>query len=630
MEKMDGKSFDGVQENIKKLKKLFPECVNENKINFQKLKLLLGEEAVEDGERYEFIWHGKSKAIKLAQTPTTATLRPDKSSSNNWQTTENIYIEGDNLESLKLLQKAYFGKIKMIYIDPPYNTGNDFVYKDDYRDNISNYKKIIGQENKENGDMSGRFHTNWLNMMYPRLKAARNLLRDDGIIFISIDDNELCNLKKICDEIYGESHFAGQFIIQTNKGGQDYNDIAKTHEYLLCYYKSDKAKLNLLPKADLKSFKYEDGEGKYELRELRNRNPKFHAKNRPNLFYPIYVDPEAEDIYGCCAVSLIKRENYIEVFPFNKEGKESCWRWGKERLEKNIVPGSPEKSNVVAKKKRNGGWNIYEKNRKTWTKVKSIWDEPEVRTEQGTIELRELFGSSVFDHPKPVELIKKLLLIGSGPDDLILDFYSGSATTAQAVMELNAEDGGKRKFILIQMPEHVKKGTDAFEAGYKTICDIGKERIRKAGAKILKETGKNDLDTGFKVFKLDSSNLKQWDSKAENVEQYLLDMQNNLKADRTNEDLIYEILLKIGLPLTESIEEIKSGEKTIYKVGGGLAFICLEDEIDSELIDNLLTYKPNDLSPKIIFKDAGFVDDAAKMNAIQTLHENGLNDVRSV
>jgi len=629
MEKLDGKSLDLVRTNIEALKKLFPEVVTEGKIDFEKLKLVLGEEIEKRNERYEFTWHGKTQTMKLAQTPSTGTLRPDKQSSKNWDTTENLYIEGDNLEVLKLLQKSYFGKIKMIYIDPPYNTGKDFVYKDDFRDNIKNYKEMTQQTTKANTETNGRYHTDWLNMMYPRLKLARNLLREDGFIFVSINDSEQANLKKIMDEIYGEDHFFAQIVVQSNKRGQTYKDIANTHEYLLVYSKSDQSSLSEILKED-NSLPYEDKKGKFDLWELRNRNPKFGRHNRPNLYFPIYVAPSMIDENGYSRISLKRTSEYfVEVYPKNSQGKESCWRWSVNKImEDGDLEG--ECPTIIARQKQNGDWNIYEKSRKSTTKPKSLWNENEVINEQGTIELGILNLGTYFDHPKPIHLVKKILTISSEKEDIILDFFSGSATTAHAVMQLNAEDGGNRKFIMVQLPEPTAENSEAYKAGYKNICEIGKERIRRAGEKIVQETGKNDLDIGFKVFTLDSSNIKMWDPDFENLKQDLFDYKDNMKEDRTKEDLLYEILLKIGLPLTIPIEEIDYNGKTIYNVGFGAVLLCLENDIDLDVVHEMMKYKSEHLSPKVIFKESGFMNDSVKINAIQTLKKNGINDVRSV
>lgn len=641
MEKMNGETLSIVEENISKLKEIFPEIFNEDKVDLEKLGELLGEYRDNNTERYTFTWPGKSKAIRIAQTPSTGTLRPYKEESKNWDETGNLYIEGDNLEVLKLLQKSYYGKVKLIYIDPPYNTGNDFVYKDDYKDNLENYLVITGQKDEEgnrittNTESNGRFHSNWLNMMYPRLKLARNLLRYDGAIFISIDDNELDNLKKICDEIFGEDNFIGRIMPVVNPGGRDYKQIALTHEYLLVYAKSDLTELQEITKEI--EFKMKDDLGGYELRDLRNRNPKFHSGNRPNLFYSFYVNPNKKDKYGCCSVSLEKGDGYdIEVKPYNSLGKESVWRWGKAKARENISLEDIDKSQVLAKPKKDGGWTISEKNRRSSTKAKSIWDETEMRTEDGTRMIRKIFGFTPFDHPKPVAFIKRILEL-SGEADIILDFFSGSATTAQAAMELNSEDNGKRKFILVQLPENTDEKSEAYRAGYKNICEIGKERIRRAGEKIREENkgkkGIEDLDIGFKVYKLDSSNINKWDSDYnQDLGSNLLSMVENIKKDRTEEDILYEILLKYGIDLNVPIEEQSINGKKVFSIGFGAILACLDEEITLEVVEGIGKLK-EELEPetcRVVFMDNSFKTDSVKTNAVQILKRYSIEDVKSI
>lgn len=388
----------------------------------------------------------------------------------------NLIVEGDNLLALKSLLPQYTGKIKCIYIDPPYNTGNDdWIYNDNVNSPL--IKEWLG---KEVSDDDLTRHDKWLSMMTPRLHLMRELLSEDGLIFISIDDNEVHRLRSLMDEIWGEENFFGQITVVINKGGRDYLEISKVHEYLICYGNSDKSSILEIP-SKRKDFKYKDNIGKYLLRELRNRNPKFGRHNRPNLFYPIYVNPNVQDEYGCNPVSISKTKEYsVEVSPYNSEGKESCWRWGKETLESNI------KENVVGRQKSDGGWNIYEKYRKTTKKVKSLWDETEMRTELGTRTIREIFGQDVFPFPKSPEVLKRVAQMSLKGNDYIIDAFAGSGTTAQAVLELNEEDKGNRKFILIQMPENSK------EEPNKNICrDITRERVVKVIEKKLenKEVG---------------------------------------------------------------------------------------------------------------------------------------------
>ncbi|ODA16798.1 DNA methylase N-4 [Geobacillus thermoleovorans] len=607
MEKLDGRSLDLIKTNIEALKQLFPEVVTEGKIDFDKLKLVLGEEIETRNEKYEFTWHGKTQAMKLAQTPSTGTLRPDKASSKNWETTENLYIEGDNLEVLKLLQKSYFGKIKMIYIDPPYNTGKDFVYKDDFRDNIKNYKEITQQTTKANTETNGRYHTDWLNMMYPRLKLARNLLREDGVIFISIDDTEVSNLKKICDEIFGEVNFITVFIWQRAFAPVNMNKFAsRNHDFILCYAKQiDFLSWYGLPRSQEADTRYanldNDPRGPWTSGDLSVGPPV------PEKIYEI-VTPSGRVVYP---------------------PKGYCWRVTKERFAELLADNRiwfGKDGDSVPRLKR-----FLSEVKSTITPL-TVWTYQEVsHSQDAKKELKELFDDqSVMDYPKPIKLMKRILELSTRDNDIILDFFSGSATTAHAVMQLNTEDGGNRKFIMVQLPEKTDETSDAYKAGYKNICEIGKERIRRAGEKIVQETGKTDLDIGFKVFKLDSSNIKEWDPDFDNLEQTLFDLQNNIKEDRTKEDLLYEILLKIGLPLTVPIEEIDCRGKTIYNVAYGSVLVCLEDEIDLDLVQEMLNYRSEHMPPKVIFKESGFMSDAVKTNALQTLKKHGITDVRSV
>jgi adenine-specific DNA-methyltransferase len=607
MEKLDGKSLDLTKENIKVLKKLFPEVVTEGKIDFEKLKLVLGEEIETSNEKYEFTWHGKAQSLKLAQTPSTGTLRPDKESSKNWDTTENLYIEGDNLEVLKLLQKAYFGKIKMIYIDPPYNTGKDFVYKDNFRDNIQNYKEITGQMAKINTETNGRYHTDWLNMMYPRLKLARNLLTDDGVIFISIDNNENSNLRKICDEIFGEMNYIEEIIWQKKFSPQnDAKYFSLNHESLLCYAKSKSSfSRNLLPMT-------EEQKSRYKNPDNDPRGPWTSGDISVGRITP-------KDIYP------IKTPSGREVFPPSG----NSWRYSKEKIQELIADNRiwfGESGDNVPRVKR----FLSETNR--GMVPISLWFHDEVgHTQSAAQDLKKLFNDKAyFNYPKPVNYIKKALILSTNSNDIILDFFSGSATTAHATMQLNAEDGGNRKFIMVQLPEPLDEKSEAYKDGYRTICDIGEERIRRAGDKIVEETGKTDLDIGFKVFKLDSSNIKAWDPETANLEQNLFDLKDNIKEGRTKEDLLYEILLKIGIPLTTPVEEVNIGGKTIYNVGSGAVLLCLEDKIDLNLVNEIIKLKPKDFDSRVIFKETGFLNDSVKTNAIQTLKKNGIMDVRSV
>mgnify|MGYP000892432528 CR=1 FL=1 len=459
-------------------------------------------------EGYELKFLGKSYAKYLTSTETETVLVPDlkHNSEPDNKDSENLYIVGDNLDALKHLLGSYAGKVKCIYIDPPYNTGSDrFAYNDDFGFSASQLAEKIGLTEDEAEriiDLQGKSsHSAWLTFMYPRLQLAKELLADDGVIFISIDDNELANLRLLCDEIIGEQNFQAVVIPIVNPGGRDYKDIAVSHEYLIIFGKREDVGIGEIEKEA--SFNLHDNLGGFELRELRNRNPKFNRQNRPNLYYPLYVDPLTRTKDGYCEVSLSPSDRFtVETFPRNSAGQDSCWRWGKQLVSENLVSGSAYESQVVARQKSDGGWNIYQKNRKSTTKAKSVWSETGMRTEDGTREVRSLFGAAVFDHPKPISLIKRCLEIATEDDSLILDFFSGSGTTAHAVFSSNSDDKGKRRFILVQLDEQISSDHIAYSEGFRTIDEIGRERIKLAAAKIKDETGA-DIDYGFKLYRLE-------------------------------------------------------------------------------------------------------------------------------
>jgi len=571
VEKLDGTSMNLVQENAKKLKEIFPEIFAEDKIDFDLLEQICcggGVQKLEDSkERYSLTWNGKARARQIAQEVSTGTLRPAKEESKNWDNTENIYIEGDNLEVLKLLQKSYHGKIKMIYIDPPYNTGKDFVYKDNFRANIENYKKVTGQVSEEgtklttNTDTDGRYHSNWLNMMYPRLKLARNLLTDDGVIFISIDDNEQANLKKLCDEIFGEENFIAQIVWERAYAPVNLKKhFSESHDYMVCYSKNINLSIN-------------NGLKRSEEADNRYLNP----DNDPRGVWQsdnFSVGPAVEsNIYKI--VSPSGRENY----PPNGRS----WRVSEEKFKEMLLDNRVwfgEDGNGVPRQKR------FLSEVKNSITPMTIWKYTEVgHSQDATKKLKELFDEvHVFDYSKTVELIKRCIELYTIQGDIILDFFSGSSTTAHSVMQLNAEDGGNRKYIMVQLPELCDEDSEAYKAGYKNICEIGKERIRRAGEKIKSDESlplenREKLDVGFKVFKLDSSNIKEWDTDTEDLQQTLLDSIENIKRDRNTLDVLYEILLKYGLDLNIPIEE----NKDFYSIGGGSLLVSLNKEINNEV-----------------------------------------------
>ena len=644
------RSADVVAENLERLEALFPEAFTEGQVDFDVLKQLLGDSVDEREEKYGLNWHGKLQARQLALTPSTGTLRPCPEDSVDWDTTQNLMIEGDNLEVLKLLQKSYAGKVKLIYIDPPYNTGKDFIYPDDYRDNIKNYLEMTGQidgENRKlssNKEASGRFHTDWLNMMYPRIKIARNLLVDDGVIAVSVDDTEVGNLRQLLDEVFGMEQLQAQVIIQSNKRGQTYKQIAKTHEFLLLYSKSGAVKLNELDKSD-NALPFNDSIGPFDLWELRNRNPKFGRFNRPNLFFPIYVLPNSLDECGYSRVSLTPNcEDSEPVLPLNSRGEEGCWRWGREKISNSdLCSDSPV---LIARKRRDGEWNIYEKSRKNTTKPKSIWLETQFINEQGTIELGRLDMSDAFDHPKPVTMLQRCILIGTKRDDLILDFFAGSGTTAHAVMAQNSSDGGRRKYILVQLPEPL----DPLDKAQKTaavfcdrlgkprnIAELTKERLRRAANKIKDENPLFRRDFGFRVFKLDTSNIRAWEPNPNDLEETLLDSIDHIKPDRSEEDILYEVLLKLGLDLCVPIETREIVGKLIRSVGAGTLIVCLDEKIAQDEVEPLalgIAEWHDELAPAgdntVVFRDSAFQDDVAKTNLTAILQQRGLENIRSL
>jgi adenine-specific DNA-methyltransferase len=627
MEKIDkghplSQSTDFVAQNIETLKTLFPTIVKEGKIDIKELQALLGDDVETEDEYYRFTWAGKSMARREANKPSTATLRTDKESSKDWDTTQNIFIEGDNLEVLKLLQKSYANKIKMIYIDPPYNTGKDFVYKDNYNDNLSNYLAITGQVDEEgkrintNSESDGRYHSNWLNMMYPRLKLARNLLKDDGVIFISIDDNEAVNLKKACDEIYGEENFIGQLIWKSrqNKDNRNISGLSVDHEYVFCYSRSFQSRVFIGSERKVEQYKNPDNDPRGPW-VSGNMVGILSEDLRPNCHYDLinpatninYGKPKLGWRYDKNSMSRMILENRI-IWPENKDGRPR-----KKVFLNELNDELPAYTSII-------GADVYTRN--------------------GTKTINKLFEAKIFDFPKPFELIKDLMeqIITPDENELILDFFAGSGSTAHATIKLNSEDAGNRKFICVQLPEPTHEKSEAYKAGYKTISEITKERIRRAGEKIkyemkedlFSEQGKT-LDIGFRAFKLDSSNIRAWDGSPEALEENLLNAGKNIKENRTEEDVLYEILLKYGLDLTLPIEQKAIAVKQVFNIGMGALFICLGDNITTAVAEGIGKWK-EDLQPatsKVIFKDTGFTD-VEKTNSMQILKRYGILEVNTI
>ena len=611
---LDGLSMNLEQANLDKLRSVFPECVSEGKLDIDKLLSLCGEYIDNDFEKYRFEWKGKAECLRLAQKRSSGTLRPCPAESVNWDTTQNLYIEGDNLEVLKLLQSAYYRKVKMIYIDPPYNTGNDFVYADDFADPLARYKEVTQQTTKSNPETMGRYHTNWLNMMYPRLRLAANLLRDDGVIFISIDDNEIDNLKKLCNEVFGEENFAAQIVWQKKYAvSNDDPGIASMHEYIVVYQKSPSFQRNLLPRTEKQLSRYKnidnDPRGVWSSDNYISNKSRWE---RPTLWYPIKHPKTGEDVWP--------DENAV-------------WRYSQEKhqqmVEENRLYWGPDQSYARPRIKR------FLSEIQDGIVPSTWWPFEEVgHNDEAVKETNELIGKKVFSTPKPIRLLTRILQLSTekNSNDIILDFFSGSSATAHAVMQLNAEDGGNRRFILVQLPEVCDEKSEAYKAGYKNICEIGKERIRRAGKKLtenkdgqLSMDGENaPLDIGFKVFKLDTSNMKLWDStpieeaNADELTERMNQMVRRIKPERSDLDMVYEVMLKLGVPLTYPVQQLDINGKPVYEVGEDcLLLICLAEFVEPEDVETMADYAP----AKMIMSRDSFKDDTAMANAYYILRD---------
>ena len=633
MDKMKMETTNKTLENLQKLKKMFPEVITESKdengeivaaVNAKKLEQLLSTKVIDGDERYDFTWVGKKQAMIEACKPIRKTLRPCREESVDWENTQNLYIEGDNLDVLKLLQESYLNKVKMIYIDPPYNTGNDsFIYPDDYSTNKDAYDEEVGAIDEsgyrmfKNTETNGRFHSSWCSMMYPRLKLARNLLSEDGVIFISIDDHEVENLKKICSELFGAGNFVGLFTLQSNpRGSQNSKYLSYVHEYILMFAKNiDKLNLKGIGKNEdaISEYSLKDENGRmYRLLGLRKRGGAWRREDRPNMFYPVYVNSKTHKI------SLVKQENTdIEIIPKRPTGELSRWTWGSNKFIEEI-------DKVVAKKVNRIGepdaWDVFRKDYidndsgeiKT-TKVKTIWIEKETNYQNAKNEIKDIFGNSeIFDYPKPTYIVHKLAsMIFFDDSDVILDFFTGSASTAHAVMQLNADDGIKRQFVMVQLPEVCDEKSEAYKAGYKNICEIGKERIRRAGKKIVEESGKKDLDIGFRVLKLADGNMKDvYYTPEEYNQKDLADMASNIKDDRTSEDLLYACMLEWGLELSLPHKVQTVAGYNVHIVDDGALVACFDDKISENAIKQIAELQPL----RAVFRDSGFAGDAARVN----------------
>lgn len=632
MDKLKMHTPNKADENFKKLAALFPNAVTETvdeaagevvrAIDKDVLMQEISTKVVEGREeRYQFTWPDKKKSVLLANAPINKTLRPCREESVDFDSTENLYIEGDNLEVLKLLQETYLGKIKMIYIDPPYNTGNDFVYNDDFVESVDEYLEGSGQFDEDgmrlvqNTESNGRFHTDWLNMIYPRLKLAKHLLTDDGVIFISIDDNEQENMKKICDEIFGSCNYLTCITRATGTPtGGGFDGLVNEIDYILIYAKSIQVTaINGLPMSeeDSKIYDQVDERGRYLIRPLRRTGGEDRREDRPTMFFPITA-PDGSAVY-----------------PMGPTGYESRWICSPATVEKMIA------NNMLAWKKivRQGEevWQVYQKfyleNR---TKAPgNLWNDVE-GNKKATRDIRTIFGGEkLFDFPKPIGLLIKALLIGSAKDSIILDFFSGSATTAHAVMKLNAEDGGHRKFIMVQLPEETDEKSEAYKAGYKNICEIGKERIRRAGAKIKEEAELTvqDLDIGFRVLKCDSSNMKDvYYNPAEYEASLFGSLEDNIKEDRTPEDLLFQVMLDLGVLLSSKIEESTIAGKRVFKVEGNYLIACFDEAVTDEVITEIAKQKPY----YFVMRDSSMASDSVATNFEQIFTTYSPDTVKKV
>lgn len=610
MEKLKMQSPDLTQKNIEAIEKLFPNVITEVRdetgklrkaVDFDLLRQELSSVIIEgDKERYQLTWPGKKEAMLLANAKINKTLRPVKEDSVDWDNTQNLYIEGDNLEALKLLQEAYLGKIKCIYIDPPYNTGNDYIYRDDFTQEKDGYLEGTGQVDEDgnrlfrNTESNGRFHSDWLSMMYSRLKIARNLLKDDGMIFISIDENEIENLKKLCNEVFGKSNSVGTFIWRKKDGGgQTREAFVIEHEYIVVYRKSDNTTwIDKSVKRDKSEYNKSDDRGIYKIIKLAKWGNTARREDRPSMYFPL------------------KAPNGTLVFPVAPDGNEGRWRIGKEKMNELI------RLDLIHWEKKDGKWVPYEKeyfdNQEKVIKERSILYDI-ANTGDGSNVLTEIFGrKDIFENPKPVELVKLLLSYNTVSNDIILDFFSGSATTAHAVMQLNAEDGGNRnrKYIMVQLPEPTSEDSEAYKAGYRNICELGKERIRRAAKKIKEETNA-DIDYGFRVFRVDSSNMKDVYYRPSKLDQgKLVQLESNIKEDRTAEDLLIQVILDCGLELSLPMETREFEGKKVFFVAGNSLVACFDEDVPEHVIKEIAKEQPL----RVVFRDRSFSDDADRIN----------------
>lgn len=602
-------------ENVAKIAELFPGVVTEGKVNIDLLRSMLGEEVFGD-EAYEFTWVGKRAAIAEAGRPIRKTLRPCVEESKDWDTTENLYIEGDNLDVLKLLQESYLGKVKLLYIDPPYNTGTAMIYMNDYSQSREMWQQNTGEYDLDgnrlvqNNDSNGRFHSDWCSMMYPRLVIARNMLRDDGFAVLAMDDSEIENLIKICDEVFGEKNKIGIVtVVHKPEGRNQEKFFGTSNEFFLVYAKNKGiATFNdvIIDSEKLKEYEFTDKQGKYKKKDfIRRADGKYATRQaKPNFWYPIYVSDDFKEI------TTVDKKGYQKVLPIIDNGVERTWKTLPETFNKMYQNGQ-----IIAENK-DGKIVIYEKMRESQV-IKTHWIKKQYHAYHfGTKVLEDLLHAKTFDFPKSLFLIIDILKITTSKTDIICDFFSGSATTAHAVMQLNAEDGGNRKFIMVQLPEVTDEKSEAFKAGYKNICEIGKERIRRAGDKIKAEAGftAQNLDIGFRVFKLDDTNMNEvYYAAGDYTQDLVLQMESNIKPDRTDLDLLYGCLLDWGLPLSMPHTHEKIDGFTIHTYNDGDLIACFEERISEKAIREIASRKPL----RAVFRDSSFNSSPEKINVFE-------------
>lgn len=611
MDKLKMQTANRADENYKKLAAMFPnaitETIDENgevvrAIDKDVLMQEISCKVVDSNEeRYQFTWPDKKKSILLANAPIKKTLRPCREESVDFDNTENLYIEGDNLEVLKLLQETYLGKIKMIYIDPPYNTGNDFVYADDFAQSTDEYLENSGQFDDDgkrlvkNLDSNGRFHTDWLNMIYTRIRISKDLLQEDGVIFISIDDNEIDNLSKICSEIFGEDNFICKFIWKSKLGKVGTTStISATHEYILCYAKN----------SSCVTFKMIKNETEGRKENLRQWGVADRREDRPSMYYPIKIDS-------------------VEVYPIKEDGTDGRWRVGETMAKELLAEG------VLELTEKNGKYNIYRNfpSGISYTPYDTLLLDSIGTTAKGATMLKTLDLGKIFDFSKPVELIKHFAFLATTENDIVIDFFSGSSTTAHAVMQLNAEDGGNRRFIMIQLPEETGEKSEAYKAGYKNICEIGKERIRRAAKKIAEDNPKAKFDGGFRVLKCDSSNMKEvYYNPAEYEPSLFSRLEDNIKEDRTPEDLLFQVMLDLGVLLSSKIAETTIAGKKVFNVEDNYLIACFDDNVTEDVITEIAKQKPY----YFVMRDSSMANDSVATNFEQIFAAYSPDTVRKV